>query len=158
TSQNPTHSYQNPGTYTVQLIATSATGCSGIQISTNYITINPSPMPVITTNMTASCNVNQVFSFNESGGGITSWYWHFGDGNTSTQQNPNHVYGTQGTFLVTLVTGNSFGCTRTTNVGNITVGSLPLPVVTPSVTGGCAPLIVSFNSTVSGNITSYAWN
>src|SRR5258706_783950 len=146
------------GNYTIHLNAYSAAGCSDIHINNNYIIIHPAPIPLISSNMISSCNVNQVFSFNESGAGITSWFWNFGDGNTSTQHNPNHVYGAYGNFFVTLVTENAFGFTLPTNYNTITINSLPQPAVTASVTGGCAPLIVSFNSITSGNITSYAWS
>lgn len=42
---------------------------------------------------------------------ITSWQWDFGDGNFSSQQNPNHIYTTAGSYSVTLVVTFSNGCT-----------------------------------------------
>jgi PKD repeat protein len=41
--------------------------------------------------------------FNESEGKFNSWSWDFGDGSTSTELNPSHVYKEAGTFWVTLV-------------------------------------------------------
>ena len=40
---------------------------------------------------------------------ITSWLWDFGDGQTSTLQNPSHVYATPGSYTVTLTVTNSDG-------------------------------------------------
>src|SRR5436190_24282243 len=52
-------------------------------------------------------------------GTITSWNWAFGDGDTSTLQNPSHVYSTPGAYPVTLTITTSWGCidTTTTKLG-----------------------------------------
>ncbi len=41
--------------------------------------------------------------------GATSWLWNFGDGNTSTQQNPTHLYSQPGSYTVSLTVSNLFG-------------------------------------------------
>ena len=48
-----------------------------------------------------------------SGGAITAWSWDFGDGNTSTQQNPIHTYSDSGTYVVCLTTYNNCGGSTT---------------------------------------------
>jgi len=45
-------------------------------------------------------------NFTDMSSGATSWYWDFGDGNTSTQQNPNHTYSSQSVFNVQLYIEN----------------------------------------------------
>ena len=40
---------------------------------------------------------------------IVSWVWDFGDGNSSTVQNPSHVYTTAGTYTVILTANNGTG-------------------------------------------------
>lgn len=45
---------------------------------------------------------------------ITSHHWDFGDGSTSTAENPSHTYATTGTYIVTLTETNSIGCVRST--------------------------------------------
>jgi len=47
----------------------------------------------------------------ESQNNIVSWYWEFGDGATSNQQNPTHVYTTPGTYTVKLTVTDSNGAT-----------------------------------------------
>ena len=56
-----------------------------------------------------SCTGNINFS-DQSTGFPNSWVWDFGDGNTSTEQNPTHSYNVEGTYSVSLITCNSNGC------------------------------------------------
>ncbi len=93
---------------------------------------------------------------------ITSWFWNFGDGTTSTAQNPSHTYSTAGTYTVTLEVGNSSGVDTVTysNVITVTAPAPAAPVAnfTTSVTSGVFPLPVQFTNTSTGTITSYLWN
>jgi len=52
---------------------------------------------------------------------ITSWLWNFGDGTTSTLQNPNHVYTAPGTYNVSLTIGDGTNSNTETKNGFITV-------------------------------------
>lgn len=62
-----------------------------------------------------STNNNTAYTFtDQSGAGVTTWAWDFGDGSTSTLQNPSHTYSTPGTYTVTLVVSNGGTCTGTT--------------------------------------------
>ena len=49
----------------------------------------------------------------QSTGDITSWSWDFGDGATSTEQNPSHTYTDAGTYTVSLAVGNQCGSADT---------------------------------------------
>ncbi len=51
---------------------------------------------------------------------ISGWRWNFGDGNTSAEQNPTHVYTNLGTYTVTLTASNAVGCSNSISQ-NITV-------------------------------------
>ncbi len=59
-------------------------------------------------------------TFVSTSAGATSWEWSFGDGSTSTEENPIHTYAEGGTYVVTLTTGS--GCTFTVNVEVGTTG------------------------------------
>jgi len=48
-----------------------------------------------------------------SSGNVNSWYWDFGDGNTSTLQNPNHTYANPGLYVACLTIGTTQGCQST---------------------------------------------
>ncbi|MCK4748165.1 MAG: PKD domain-containing protein, partial [Bacteroidales bacterium] len=54
---------------------------------------------------------------------VVSWYWMFGDGKTSTQQNPRHLFDKPGTFRVILTTSDKSGFCNNTLVKQIKVGN-----------------------------------
>lgn len=56
--------------------------------------------------------------------GATSWLWDFGDGNTSTSQNPTHTYQSEGTYTVSLTATNNFG-SDATSYNNLIVVDRP---------------------------------
>jgi len=73
-------------------------------------------------------------AFTDTSIGATSWSWQFGDGQTSTQQNPAHVYTDPGTYNVTLtINGGAATYTRT---GYITVTDSTLPSLSGDFEGG----------------------
>lgn len=158
TIQNASHTYQSPGLFNVKLVATNNFGCQGIAIKSNYITIRPKPAAVINVSQTSSCNTNTSFQFSSPTPNISSWRWNFGNGATSTLQNPSHVYGTAGSFPVSLIVTATNGCTDTVqSTNNITIGSSLVPSFTTSTTAGCGPLTVQFDCTVPDAI-SWSWN
>ncbi len=57
--------------------------------------------------------------FSDASVGATSWFWNFGDGGTSTQQNPTHTYTTNGPHLATLSINNG-ACSYTDSVEVVT--------------------------------------
>ncbi len=57
----------------------------------------------------------------ESTGAATSWNWTFGDGGTSTAQNPSHSYASAGSYTVSLTAGNAYGSDDLTKSAYITV-------------------------------------
>lgn len=56
----------------------------------------------------------------------TTWLWDFGDGTTSTEQNPMHTYARQGKYIVSLTVTNNSGTSTATLVNPIVVGFLSL--------------------------------
>ncbi len=95
-----------------------------------------------------------------SGRTVSEWRWDFGDGTTSTERNPSHLYGSAGTFTVNLTvteesTGEMFTASKP---AYITVRSKPVADFTANVTSGDAPLAVQFTDASTGNPTSWAWD
>jgi PKD repeat protein len=65
---------------------------------------------------------SEEISFIDTSKGLpTSWIWDFGDGNTSTEQNPTHVYGAIGGYTVTLTVENAAGNNTTSKYGYVLV-------------------------------------
>ena len=96
---------------------------------------------------------------------ITSWAWDFGDGTTSTLQNPPvHTYSLPGMYTVKLtVTDDGYGganTKRVTNAVSVSVHSPPGAKFTVSPSTGAGPLAVTFTdaSTSAVPITSWAWD
>ena len=99
-------------------------------------------------------------NFSDTSGGVpTSWFWEFGDGSTSTQQDPTHTYSSAGVYDVTLTATNGAGSASLTKPNYITV-SPPGTVAFDAVpTSGAAPLIdVQFTDQSSDNPTAWAWD
>src|SRR6185437_8986504 len=103
TTASPSHTYSSSGTYTVQMIATNSAGCSDTMTKTSYITI--SNLHSAFTTSSSKCSGQNITFTNSATGSPTSYYWIFGDGNSSTGANPTHSYAA-GTYTVTLIVGN----------------------------------------------------
>ena len=90
----------------------------------------------------------------------TRWTWSFGDGNTSTQQNPSHIYTEAGTYDVSLTAANAGGSDTEEKVGyiNVTGGLGPVADFTGTPTSGVSPLNVQFTDTSTGDPTSWNWS
>ncbi len=122
TAQNPTHTYNAAGTYTVALTVSNTAG-SDTATKTDYITVTSPPPPVaaFSGSPTSGTYPLDVVFTDESTGSPTSWSWTFGDGGTSTAQNPTHTYNTAGTYDVSLSVSNDNGSDSLTKTGYITV-------------------------------------
>jgi PKD repeat protein len=92
---------------------------------------------------------------------INSYSWNFGDGASSSQQNPTHTYTQEGTYSATLTVTDDDGSIGTRTV-TITVISNQPPTASPSANprSGPAPLPVTFTGSGTdsdGYIVSYSW-
>lgn len=160
---HPSTIYANPGTYTVTLTVTNASGSNTI-IRTNYITVNPSPAPAFTASATSGCFPFRVQFTDQSDpgfGSIVSWSWNFGNGSTSTLQNPFQVYTTAGSFFVSLTVTNSSGCSKTIvkpSYINVINGVKADFNFTPPV--NCKPpeTISFINQSTGPPVLSYQWD
>jgi len=103
---NPTHIYSNAGSYTVTL---SVYGSSQSASTNRLVTVTapaPPPPPPVSASFSfgpSSPKVGEAVGFtDQSSGTPAQWMWWFGDGATSTSRNPQHAYGTPGTYTITL--------------------------------------------------------
>jgi len=89
----------------------------------------------------------------------TSWLWDFGDGTTSTQQNPIHRYDQEGAYTVTLRVTNADGSNQLRVEDFIVISPLPQIDFVQDETEGCPPLEVnfSFRNLNASPITAYQW-
>ena len=157
-SQNPSYTYPTNGSFTVKEVITAPGGCADSVTKIGYINV----LSAINTNFFESnlCE-NSVTNFTDSSiissGTIVSWNWNFGNGNSSTVQNPNFVYTSSGNFDVTLNTISDQGCTGVFTK-NIKVDPQPKADFNVDKLSGCVPETINFIdfSTTPSNST-YSW-
>ena len=160
TEQNPTHTYDIVGTYTVKLTVTGPGG-SSTTTKTGYISVNSAaPVARFISDLANGVAPLEVQFIDQSTGDVTGWEWDFqNDGIIdSTEQNPTHTYGTPGTYTVKLIVTGPAGSSSTTKMDYITV-KYPVPVAEFTVdnTTGDVPLTVQFTDQ-STNATSWEWD
>lgn len=158
TGLTATHAYSLPGTYTVKVYS-NYTSC--LDSTTNTIVVNPRPVADFTAPVTSRCEPPLTVNFQDlSTGGTTGWEWDFGDGGTSTLQNPSHTYTTYGNFTVRLIATNAFGCPDTI----IRPAYINIQRATISITGlpdrGCIPFTITPIPVITALdvVTSYEWD
>lgn len=95
-------------------IITSDSFCGGILYDTTVFTIHDGTEATF---IYAGAYLNSPTQFADQtvsgGSAIVNWLWDFGDGATSSIQNPAHTYSSSGVFYVTLIVENTFGCRDT---------------------------------------------
>jgi PKD repeat protein len=162
TLQNPSHTYTAEGAFLPSLTASNSLGSAVVGLVTSVaaslptvqVTANPTSGTVpLTVHFTAA-------STDSSGHAITNWNWSFGDGSTSTLQNPSHTYMTAGYFGPILTATNDVGVAPFSGLPSISA-SLPTLSFTANPAGGAVPLFVQFNSpgvdSVGNAITNWSW-
>jgi gliding motility-associated-like protein len=115
-------------TTTYNATVTDANGCNTVQ----SFTVNVVPAPTAAFTSSPGDCAPAAITFTDNSTGATSYSWEFGDpgsptGNTSTQQNPGHIYLSAGTYNVTLIVTNAGGCSDTiVTTGAVVVTAQPV--------------------------------
>ncbi|HRD58150.1 MAG TPA: PKD domain-containing protein [Ferruginibacter sp.] len=159
------------GTYSYLLKSVSAATtpvCSNLQSASAIITVHPLPTANFTVS-TPNC-VSRTISFTDNStanvGTITSYSWNFGDpasgsNNTSTLQNPTHVYATAGNYTVTLSITNSEGCISSMVSQQLQISTLPTASFsTPEVCllDPFAQFTDQSTAIAPSTVTAWSWN
>ncbi|MBI5218938.1 MAG: PKD domain-containing protein [Bacteroidia bacterium] len=149
--QNPVHMYQTAGSYPVSLQVTDAHGCVSTTYNlSDYVHATIVPVIQFTSDYTSYCLVPLTVNFTNTTVGSTAltYNWTFGDGGTSTLQNPSHTYVDSGFYDVSLTVIDQYGCSNDTTITDY----MDLTIVTASfsvVEGDtvCQNQMVHFNNT-----------
>jgi gliding motility-associated-like protein len=157
------------GTFTYNLLSVtdaSATVCS--QNQTGAATVVVYPLPTASFIPVAPLCETGVVSFTDqstaNAGSITAWNWNFGDpasgtNNTSTQQNPSHVFAVAGTYNVTLTVTTDNGCVSINPAVPVTVHAKPLAgFINPEVCLNDTYAQFTDTSAVASPSTITTWN
>lgn len=146
TEQNPTHTFVEDGTYSVCLTASNAEGdatvCKDVTIS------NTPKTPVVDFSYAIS---GTTVTFTDLSTNLPDyWDWDFGDGGSSTEQNPSHFYPAPTAYTVCLTAGNvageSFSC-KLVSFNSIT----DLNTLTFSITPNPADAAITISTGIESN-------
>ena len=155
----PPHKYTVEGNYTVSLIAEKFNPDSyDAKVRTFYIHVGSPVTADFSATPTSGLPPFSVQFTDHSSGGPNNWTWNFGDGTTSNEQNPVHVYNTTGNYNVVLTAATLYRTDTLTKISYIHA----LGPVTANFTG--APLTVPVNRPVqftdysTGGPTTWLWN
>ncbi len=106
TEQNPTHTYAEEGVYTVELTVTD-TVTGDVDSTEQSVRVGSLPTAAFSTSIS---DLDATFTNDSTGGiGELSYSWNFGDGNSSTEENPSHTYSSGGSYTITLTVTDSTG-------------------------------------------------
>jgi PKD repeat protein len=160
TDQNPAHVYQLRGIYTVSLTVRNENG-KDTETKQNYINIGMPPKAefIPTYAPYEQYRIPMRVNFiDQSINNPTSWSWDFGDGETSTAQNPAHSYLAAGTYTVSMTVKNTFGTDTKTSRDLIVVGKGAAVDFVADKTIVGVGRIVTFTD-LSGNApTNWVWD
>ena len=115
-NSNPlTYQFPANGTYDLASVTqdSMSTCTDSVMYNHTVTTVNTSGCTAAFTIVNDSVVTTQYYGFNNSTGTNLSYLWNFGDGGTSTDQYPTHVFASVGTFNVCLTIDDGFACTDT---------------------------------------------
>ncbi|MBC9930697.1 PKD domain-containing protein [Chitinophaga qingshengii] len=158
TEENPTHTYTSKGTFTVTLKASSGSNCTATVSKSEYVIIKPPVLTIYPSGGSGCIPLEIPFSAGITGGDIVSYEWNFGDGTTSTDPKPTHIFDKQGIYTVTLTVKTASGCTVTAQTVFRT-GTIPVVdfVATPLTSCAADPIQFTNLSTPTGPDVTYNW-
>ena len=157
TEMSPVKKYLSPGNYVVKLV--SDFGACKDSVWKNVLVIAKPTANFLATN-TKSCSAPLTANFTASAAGAISYKWFFGDGDSSSLENPAHTYKFIGSFDVSLIVTNVSGCSDTLKQARFVQVLPPHASIANLPQLGCAPYnyIAISNSETVDSIVKYEWD
>lgn len=164
-----TYTFTQPttaGTYQYRIVSAEADNISSTacQVASNIVTLTVTGSPTAAFSFSSTSCLSDPVVFTDksptASPAITSWLWDFGDGHTSTQQNPSYSYTTPGDYVVKLTVTNSSGCSATSATQIVHINAKPVAAFMYS-TPSCAGQVVVFtdkSTSADGSIAKWVWN
>ncbi len=115
--QNPSHQYNTAGLYSVSLKVSNTVRCFGSVVKPNLIQVNPNPDAEFEADPWITTMDSPDIDFSNLSSADSAWYdflWDFGDGETSSEENPSHTYAQAGDYYISLRVETINGCWDTT--------------------------------------------
>jgi gliding motility-associated-like protein len=157
---SPQHIYTQAGNFIATLYAVENNGCKDTVFTAAKVS---GPTALYTTIDTLFCGANTAHFTDQStpsnGVNIVKWFWDFGDGATSTQPNPSHLYSIQGIYPVKLTVTDASGCMDSLIKPNLVVVSVITASFTVSTDSSCPSAPINFsNTSTPGFNPTFLWN
>ena len=159
--QNPSHEYGAAGDYPVTLTVSDS---SSQTVSDGHLLIHVTALAPLVPSASADVTSGTVpltvhFTGSATGGLPPYTYaWAFGDGGTSTAQNPSHAYASAGSFSAVLTVSDSFSSTVSAPAISITAYTPLVASASAEVTSGTVPLTVHFTGSATGGLAPYTYS
>ena len=156
TDQHPTHTYTTAGQFNISLRIKNSNGCEQTLTRTNYISLQNGVKANFTFSSPNSCKAPATIRFTNrsTGTGALNYLWDFGDGQTSTDLNPAHIYTANGAYTVKLVVKNATGCSDSlVKVNTINIGNTNADFNTPAQVCAGQPVTIN-NASVPAPVSS----
>ena len=109
TDENPDHTYDFEGNYSVTFYANDTNSCIDTLVKDDYIIVKKEDVDIFTMDTIIACSP-YVFNTDVYNIGVNFWNWDFGDGDLDTGSNVSHTYTQSGTYNISLFTDAPNGC------------------------------------------------
>ncbi len=160
--QNPFHAYSHSGVYNISLFIEDASG-ENSSYNTTVEVLNLPPEANFSfspENPATSDTIQFTDGSTDSDGSVVNWTWDFGDGTTSDEENPQHIYHESGIYAVTLTVTDDSGEKSTATVKITVSNALPTAefFFIPEKASAGEKINFTDASTDDGEIVSWHWD
>jgi len=156
TDPNPVYTFTEAGLHNVKLIVTDSWGCRKEKNMVGAVEVT-NPVASFTAD-SLGCTWAEIIFNNSSQGVALDHLWDFGDGETSVEQNPSHIYNTQGVYTVCLTVTDKYDCVSTyCRENSVDIANPVAGFSVDSTFASCPPLPVNFFNE-SLNSSSFTWD
>ncbi|MGO4295003.1 PKD domain-containing protein [Chitinophaga sp. RAB17] len=129
-----------------------------VDVAEKKLDVKPSPAASIGVVIPPFCSMPATARFTNNAPAAVAWKWDFGDGQTSTTQQPAHTYTTAGNYTATLITTSKDGCIATTD-SSFNISPVKITADAKNRTG-CEGLVTTFSAVTNNEdvIKTYEWD
>lgn len=157
TSTSPSHSFADPGVFSVSLATTGTNGC--VSTTSKNVPIYTAPQPTLSLDLPPFSCAGTPSQFHDATGAlpdsnIQTWAWTFGDGATGIGKNPVHTYTQAGPYTVRLAVTTDKGCSGFSDQG-VTIAASPVAAF--NLDAACANQATHFTDGSAGNVVAWQW-
>lgn len=156
--QQVSHTYNFEQQASVSLTVTNSHGCFNTLQKANVVQVVPGVKAAFSADKTTLCQVSDAVQFrnNSTGSGALTYSWDFGDGKTSTDKDPLHVYGKKGVYTIKLTVKSADGCSDVATQSNyINVANFTTDFDVPNLI--CSGTMATFTNKSSPVPTQSIW-